>query len=72
MKNKTFPNSPQAEKEAFKIEARVSGGTNLSELGLQHGLQGKEAQLSEYLHYYTSWTFGHREYLLGQSFPVTQ
>ncbi len=72
MKNKTFPNTNVVQKEPFKIEATVSGGTNISELGLKHGLEGKEAQLPEFLMYYTAWAFGHREYLLNQSSPVAQ
>ena len=65
-------NNQKTSKAVLKIKATVSGGTNLSELGLQHGLEGKEAQFAEYLNYYTSWAFGHREYLLNQSSPVAQ
>ena len=72
MKNKTFSNSLQVKEDTLKIKATVSGGTNFSELGLEHGLQGKEAQYAEFLQYYTSWAFGHREYLLNQSSPVVQ
>ena len=70
MNNKEFPNNQESAKNVLRIQARVSKGQNFIEMGLQDGLAGKHPQYPEFLHYYTAWTLGYREYLLGQSTPV--
>ena len=70
MNNKNFPNNQERAKNVLRIQAKVSKGTRLSELGYFDGLEGKEAQYPHFLMYYMAWCNGHREYLLGESKPV--
>ena len=70
MNNKNFPNKQEPAKNVLRIQARASKGNNFIELGLQDGLAGKTPQYPEFLHYYTAWTLGYREYLLDQHPPV--
>ena len=67
MNNKPFPNNQETPKPVLRMQARVSKGNNLIELGLKHGLAGESPQFPEYLHYYMAWSSGYREYLLGDS-----
>lgn len=70
MKNPNFSNNQEPGKNLLRMQARASKRNRFSELGLQDGLSGKEAQYPEFTQYYVAWCNGHREYLLGQRPPV--
>ncbi len=67
MNDQTFPHNQKTPKQVLRMQPRASKGNNLVELGLRHGLAGESPQFPEYLHYYTAWSLGYREYLLGES-----
>ncbi len=67
MNDKVFSENQENSKQVLRMQPRVSKGNNLIELGLRHGLAGESPQFPEYLHYYTAWASGYREYLLGDS-----
>ena len=60
-------NNQENSKQVLRMQPRASKRNNLMELGFQDGKKAKQPQYPEIQDYYTAWTLGYREYLLGDS-----